>query len=93
MISWRPDVLITAVSLSLLTALILIAPVRASADGGNLYGPGVTTTKITLLPDGSYRVVSTQSRELRRTYRRSSLNRVHPGRHPSSVCTTAVSRR
>jgi hypothetical protein len=47
MISRRPYVPITAVSLSLLTALILIAPVRASGDGGNPYGPGATTTKIT----------------------------------------------
>jgi hypothetical protein len=79
MINRRPYVLITAVSLSLLTALILIAPVRASGDGGNPYGPGVTTTKITLHPDGSYRVVSTQSRELRRTYRLDFGGAVHDG--------------
>jgi hypothetical protein len=79
MISRRPYVPITAVSLSLLTALILIAPVRASADGGNPYGPGATTTKITLRPDGSYRVVSTQSRELRRTYRLDFGGAVHDG--------------
>jgi hypothetical protein len=79
MISRRPYVPITTVSLSLLTALILIAPVRASGDGGNPYGPGATTTKITLRPDGSYRVVSTQSRELRRTYRLDFGGAVHDG--------------